>query len=144
MAEGDATAYNNFLEQLLNGAVDLVGDTINIALIGSGYAFDRTGNPGYATISGDEITATGYTAKGKSLAGKTTVQNDTAHNVKYDANDLTWTSLAATTIAHAIMFDDTVTAPVADILLVRWEIGTNSNGGDYKLAFNAAGVLILS
>lgn len=144
MAEGDATAYNHFLEQLLLGNIALVADTINMVLIGNGYAFDRTGNPGYANISANEITAAGYTAKGLSLATKTVVQNDTANNAKYDAADLTWTSLAATTIAHAILFDETVTAPVADPLLIRWEISTNSNGGDYKLVFHANGIALLS
>lgn len=144
MAEGDATAYNHFKEQLLLGNIALVADTINIALIGAGYAFNQDGNQGYADISANEITAAGYTAKGIALAGKAVAQDDTANTANWDANNVTWTSLGATTIAHAIIFDDTVTAPVADPLLIRFEIGTNANGGNYILSFNASGIATLS
>ena len=144
MAEGDATVYNNYKELLLNGDVDLVNDTLNMILLGSGYTLDATGNPGYSDVSANEIGATGYTAGGKALTGKAVTQNDTANVGEFDAADVAWTSLATTTINHAVLYDDTITAPVADPLLIHWEIATNSNGNDYTLQFAATGVLRIS
>jgi hypothetical protein len=147
VAEGDATVYNHMKEQLLLGNIDLVNDVINMILVGPGYAFSPDGNQSYndATITGNEITAVGYTAKGKALAGKTVTQDDGNDRAMYDASDVTWTSLATTSITNAILIDDTVTAPVADPLLIRFEIATNSNGGNYQLAFNAAtGIALLN
>jgi hypothetical protein len=127
MAEGDATAYNHFKEILLLGDVDLVADVIKIFLLGAGYGFTPDGNNGYADINANEITTTtGYTAGGATLTGKAVAQDDTANTANWDAANVTWTSLAATTIAHAVIYDDTVTAPVAD------------------LSFNASGILTLS
>lgn len=143
MAEGDATVYNHAKEQFLLGNIDLVADTLKMILLGSGYSFSPDGNPGYASVSANEITGAGYTAGGKTLGTKTVTQNDTADNAKFDAADVTWTSLATATIAHAVLWDDTPTAPVADPLLIRWEIATNSNGNDYTLQFAGTGVLVL-
>lgn len=144
MAEGDATVYNHAKEQFLLGNIDLVADTLRMVLLGSGYSFNPDGNNGYANVSAQEITGAGYTAGGKTLATKTVTQNDGADNAKFDAADVTWTSLATATIAHAVLYDDTPTAPVADPLLIRWEIATNSNGNDYTLQFAGTGVLVLS
>jgi hypothetical protein len=144
MAEGDASVYNNFKEMLLLGKIDLSADTLKLTLLGSGYSFVATGNPAYTTISGDEITATGYTSGGETLGSLAVTQDDTANRGEFDAADVTWTSLAATTIAHAVLWDDSPTTPVADPLLIRWEIGTNSNGGDYTLSFHTDGILLLS
>lgn len=147
MAEGDGTAYNHFKEQLLLGEIDLVDDTLKICLIGNGYAFNPDGNNGYANISANEIVASNYSAGGETLTGKTVTQNDTADNAMFDAANVTWTSLGAPTagtLAHAIIYDETVTAPVADPLLIRFEIDTQPNGGNYTLDFNAAGIAVLS
>lgn len=144
MAEGDITTYNNALELILLGDLHFDTDVFKVVLLGSGYSFVRTGNPGYANISAQEITAAGYTAAGASITGKSVAQNDTANNAKWDGADVTWTSLATTTIAHAVAYNDTITAPVADPLIFRMEIGTNSNGGDYSIIWNAAGILVLS
>jgi hypothetical protein len=144
MAEGDITTYNHGLEEIMRGHVEFDADTFKVVLLGSGYSFLRTGNNGYANISAQEITAAGYSAGGETLAGLTVVQNDTANNAKWDATDVTWTSLATTTIAHLVCYDDTITATVADPLIFRMEIGTNSNGGDYSVIWNASGILVLS
>lgn len=144
MAEGDITVYNHAKEQIMLGAVDFSGDNLRLILLGSGYSFLQTGNPGYASVSANEISTSGYTATGKLLAGKTVTQNDTANNAKWDASDVTWTSLGTTTIAHAVIYDDSITAPVADPLICRVEITTNSNGNNYTVSWNAAGILVLS
>jgi len=146
MAEGDATVYNNFKERLLHGEIDLVGDNLKMILLGSGYTPVYTGNPAYAdtAITTNEISTTNYTAGGESLGTKSISQDDTANRGVFDAADVVWTSLGTTTIAHAILYDDTITTPTAKPLLIRWEIGTNSNGNNYTLSFHTDGVLLLS
>lgn len=142
MAEGDATGYNNLFEQLMLKTLDFVNDAFKIALLGSGYSPTYTGNPGYANLT-DEITASNYSAGGKAISGKSVTQNDTANQATWDSNDLTWTSLGATSIAHAVLYDDTITTPVADPLLIHWEITTNSNGNNYTL-LTPNGLMVIS
>ena len=145
MAEGDGVAYNHAKEQFLIGGLDLSVATLKIALFGSGYSLDIDGNNGYANVSAQEITVTGgYTAGGKTLTGNTVTQDDGNDRAKFDAANVTWTSLETATIAHAIIYDDNITTPVAKPLIFHFEIATNSNGNDYTLNFHTNGIALLS
>ena len=147
MAEGDITFYNNFKEQLMLKQVDLDTDTFKLVYLGSGYTFNQDGaNPAYAdtAITSNEITAANYSAGGHSLTSLTVTQNDASDYAKWDAGDVTISSLGTTTIAHGVVVDDSITAPTADILCFRVEIGTNANGGNYTMSWNAGGIAQLS
>jgi hypothetical protein len=66
--------------------------------------------------------------------------------VKFDANDpAAWTSLgplSPATPSHAILWDDTV---AGDPLVCYFVLGTTAtNGGNYTLSFNAAGILTIT
>jgi uncharacterized protein YjbI with pentapeptide repeats len=148
MAEGDATVFNHFKEILLHGEVDLVDDTLKVILLDTLYSFSADGSLGLADVDSREITATGYTAGGCTLAGGAVTQRDTVDNANFDGTDLTWANLGSDNIIAAVLYDDTVTATgvgsVADPLLIYWEIATNSNGGNYTLQWGASGLLVLS
>ena len=143
MAEGDITLTNQLKAWWLGGIVDLDTDTIKVALV-NGYTFNADNNHGYANFSANEISATGYSAGGATLTGLTITTNDTGDYGKWDAANVTWASLAAATITAALIYDDTMTAPVADGLLAEVEIGTNSNGGNYSINWNAGGIIQIS
>ena len=143
MAEGDITFSNQFKAWLLGGLVDLDTDTIKVALV-NGYSFNADNNHGYANFSANEVSATGYSAGGATLTGLTITTNDTGDYGKWDAADVTWTSLATASISAALIYDDTMTTPVADGLIGKVEIGTNSNGGNYTISWNAGGIAQLS
>ena len=144
MAEGDAHVYNHFKEILLLGDVDLVADTLKVILTDSLYTFSADGSLGLADVNSREITSSTYNVGGCTLAGKAVTQIDTADKAKFDATDLTWASLATDVIRGAILYDDTPTTPVADPLLIFWELATNSNGGNYTLQWGASGILLLA
>lgn len=143
MAEGDITFANQAKAWLLGGILDLDTHAIKVALVNA-YSFNPDNNHGYANFSGNEITVTGYTAGGKALTGLTITTNDTGDYGKWDANDVTWTSLATATITAALLYDDTLTTPVAKGLLAKMEIATNSNGGNYTISWAAGGIAQLS
>ncbi|MHA2428873.1 MAG: hypothetical protein ACXADB_12695, partial [Candidatus Hermodarchaeia archaeon] len=109
MAEGDISVYNNAKEAMLLKLWDFDTDQFKCCLLGSGYTFNPDVNPGYADISVNEIATTNYTATGEILATLTVTQDDTNDRAKWDAADITWTSLGTTTIAHAVIYDDTIT-----------------------------------
>lgn len=146
MAEGDGFVFNHFKEQVLLGAIDLVTDQIKVALISSGWTPTIDGDVGYATVSANELSGTGYTAGGEILGGtKSVTQDDTNNRAAFDTTvDTTWTGLDAGTPGVAFMYDDAVTTPVADPGIAYWEVTTPSNGGDYTLQWNANGILLLT
>lgn len=142
MAEGDITFSNHFKAGLLGGVYDLDTDTIKVALT-NGYTFNPDNNHGYNDITGTQIAVSGYTAGGATLTGLTITTNDGGDYGKWDAGDVTWSSLATTTIDGAQIYDDTVTTPVKP-LIANVAISTNSNGSNYTISWNAGGIAQLS
>lgn len=147
MAEGDALVYNQFKHALLHGDCKLTSDTVKVALLDSLYTNSVDQASGFQSVNSREITSTGYNAGGCTLASKTAVRYDSQDNARFDAADLTWANLGTDVIRHAVAYDDTVTATmagaIADVLMIHWEIATNSNGGNYTLAFGSSGILEL-
>jgi hypothetical protein len=147
MAEGDGVVYNNFKERVMEGAFDLTSDTIKIALV-SGYTANIDTHTAWNTTSAPgslEFAATGnYTEK--TLTSLAVTQDDANDRGKFDAADVTWSSLnlSATSASpsHAVMYKDHATA--TDELICYWEVTTASNGGNYTLQFNTAGILTIS
>lgn len=142
MAQGDGFAFNNFKEQVLIGAMNLAsaGDQIKVALIGPGWTQTIDGEVTYATVSGSELSGTGYTAGGEILGAQTVVQDDANDRAAFDGNDVTWTAIDAGTPATAFMYS--VTA--ANQGMMYWELTTATNGGDYTLQWGALGIMLLN
>lgn len=149
MAEGDGFIYNNFKEQVMEAEFNLAtaGDVLKLILV-SGH----TPNIDTHTIKGDVVadeysTATGYTAGGETLAGQDVTQDDSNDRGVFDATDVTWTSLgplSPATPSHAILYDDTNTAPV-DPLIAYWVLGTTAtNGGNYTIQWGTNGIILLT
>ena len=133
--------YNNFKEQLLKSAVsDLsaVGTTVRVSLH-SGYTPNIDTHQVYADVSATEMSGTGYTAGGVAVGSKTVTQDNTNDRAAFDAADATWTGLNVGTPSHAIIRDAT-----ADVLIGYWAVTTPTNGGDYTLAFDSTGIVLLT
>lgn len=147
MAQGDITFYNDFKEQIAKKVHGLTADTLKITLHTS-YTPDIDTHQVWADVSATEYgSGSGYTAGGKTLSSVTVTQDDTNNRMVIDAADVTWSALGAlspATPSHAIIWNDTPTSP-ADPLIAYIELGsTATNGGDYTIQWNAAGVATLT
>jgi hypothetical protein len=147
MAEGDVVFYNDFKEQLQLKIHDMDTDTIKVTLH-TGYTPNIDTHQVWADVSATEYgTGAGYTAGGKTLASLLVTQNNANDRGEFDAANVVWTLLGPLTPAtpsHAIVWNDTPTAP-ADPLICYIELGvTATNGGDYTLALNATGLYTLT
>lgn len=140
MAEGDASVHNQFKKQLMLKTLDLDSDTFKMAMYTASYTWSTDGTD-VAYSATNEIAATGYTAGGQALTGLAVTQDDTNDWAKWDANDVTWTSLAAAAPRHALLYDDTT---AVKYVLIHWELATDSNGGNYTLQFNTNGIMTIS
>lgn len=116
---------NEFKDLLFRKIVDLDNDTIKIILMAAGFTFDRVNHNVYANVSASELpTANGYTVGGVSLTGSTITRNDTTHIVTCSFNNATWTATGGSIVAQgAIIFDDTVAAPVVDPVIGYIDFG---------------------
>jgi hypothetical protein len=147
MAEGDGAFYNNFKEQSWEGVFQLQtgGHSIKVTLH-TGYTPDIDGHVGWSDVSATEYTsADGYTSNDKTLGSQDVTQDNTNNWGKWDAADVTWTSLGPLTPAtpsHAILWDDDV---AGDPLICYFELGTTAtDGSDYTLQFGANGIAVLA
>jgi hypothetical protein len=141
MAAGDGHVFNNFKEQLLLKTIDCVGDTFKVALYSDAFDAGDIDGAAPAYSNTNEISVSGYTASGSTVGSKTVTQDDANNRAAWDAADQTWPSLATATIQQVILYDDSTATKWN---CIAWEIGTNSNGGNYTLAFAATGMLLLS
>jgi hypothetical protein len=146
MAEGDGLIYNNFKEQLMEEFFNLAsgGDTVELTLH-STYTADIDLHTQWADVSASEISGSGYTAGGETLANQDATQDDANDRGKFDADNVTWAScgpLSTPTPAAAILWDNSA---AGDELICSWTLGTTAtNGGDYTLAFHGDGIILLT
>lgn len=134
--------YNDFKEQLLRGTFDLSANTIKVALVAA-YTPNIDTHTSFADITAVEVTGTGYTARGNAVANKTVTQDNTNDRAAFDGDNVTWTALSVGTPSHAVIYKDTGTNSTS-LLIGYWAISTASNGGDYTLAFDATGIVLLT
>jgi hypothetical protein len=140
MAQGDGALYNEFKEELMKGLIDMDGHTFKIMLV-SGYTPNIDSHNGYSDVSANEISGSGYTAGGATLASLTVTKDTTNDRAAWDAADTTWNNLNAGTPSHAIAYDD---SHASKCLVGYWEVTTPSNGGNYTLQFGSNGIVTLT
>lgn len=130
--------YNRFKANLMNKELDLEADTIKVALLDSDHAFTATHNQ-WSEVSTNDISGTGYTTGGTTLAGKAVTQ---AATTKWDATDVSWTT-ASFTAAHAVIYDDTTTN---DDLIASIDFGGDQTvtAGTFTIQWHADGIITLA
>lgn len=126
--------YPRFKQGLLAGELDLSADSIKASLIDSAsYTYSST-DTGYAA----DVAAGAKIAESSAL-GSAAITDGT-----FDTADFTWGSVSGNQSEDIILWDDTVTTPVADALVAFYDTGMTGmpvtpNGGDINVTVNASG-----
>ncbi|MFF8482897.1 hypothetical protein [Streptomyces antibioticus] len=108
--------YGPAIGKALGKQIDLVNDTIKVALVTASYTPNRDTHDEWADVSTYEMSGTGYTAGGKALTSKTWTYSNSNDAWTFDAADSTWTSITAS-FRYAVIYDDTVSGkPLLGIL----------------------------
>jgi hypothetical protein len=154
MAFGSSSKiFSSYITDALNNtaALDANSDTIKVALFGNSGTPDQTvasANTAYNAgqwTSGNEVTATGWTAGGLSLAS---IASGFSSNVyTFDAADKAGGASDTVTNAYGVLiYDDTLTTPVADQGMCYNAFGgANSvTSGTFTVVFNASGIFALT
>lgn len=135
MASG---VYNRFKANILNKVVDMEADTLKVMLLDSNHSFTATNNV-IGDVSANEISGTGYTAGGATLANGAVTQ---AATTKFDADDTSWTT-ATFTANHAVIYDDTVGT---DDLIASYDFGGAQavSAGTFTISWHADGIITIT
>lgn len=128
--------YNDYLEELHKGNIDLVNDVFRAILLTDSYTPDATDHD-YDDISANEVAnGSGYTTGGKTI---TQSFAEVAGVATFDASDLSW-ALASFTCRYLVIFDD---SHADDLLVCCLDMLANKTGlGDkFNARFNASGII---
>lgn len=136
--------YNSFKRDIMNGAIDLDTDAINVMLVTSTYTPNIDTHTKRSDIT-NEISGTGYTAGGSALASKTVTVDNTGDKGVFDAADLSW-STATFTARGAVLYKARGGASTADELLAYIDFVTDRScsAGTFTLQWDTAGIINLT
>ena len=136
--------YNSFKRDIMNGAIDLDTDTIKVMLVTSSYTPDQDTHTKRSDIT-NEVTGTGYSAGGATLANKSVAVDNTDNEGVFDADDPSWAT-ATITARGAVYYKSRGGVSSADELLFYQDFGADitSTGGTFLIALNAEGLLNLN
>jgi hypothetical protein len=130
-------------------AVDVVADVVKVALFTNTVTnpnFDTNTAWNAAPFNANEVTGTGYTAGGNAIANDAiTVASPSAGMLKYDGDDVAWTTATFSGARGALIYDDTITTPVADPALILVNFGADFavTGGTFTIQWHANGIFTL-
>lgn len=130
-----STASNKIKYLLATKIIDFANDTFKIILMQSGFSFNVDTHHGYSDVSASELaTANGYTAGGATLAGVAVTEDDTDNRTEITWSNKSWTASGGSIgpTPGAIIYDDTVAAPIAKPVVGYIDFGgdqTQADGG---------------
>ena len=99
----------------------------------------RTPTPRTAIANGN-----GYTTGGATLAGKTITYDSASDQVRWDANDVSWTFTASKTWRNGVIWINTAGASTTDPLyaVLVWD-SDQTVSTSYTLQWDSAGILFI-
>lgn len=135
--------YNAAKVSFLKADIDLLVDTIRLILLDNTYTGNIDSQDFWDDISSDEVSGTGYSSGGETLANRTVTQDDTDDEGVFDADDVTWTT-ATFTARYAVLVKWTGT-PGTSNLIGYWDFGGDKSpaGVDFTVQFAAEGIINL-
>jgi hypothetical protein len=132
--------YNSFKTEILKKSIDLLNDTINVALCNN-YVYVNT-HTQYSDIISTQCPATGnYITGGKELTGKTCTTDNTQDRAVFKVADPSVWSNSTITATHAIIYDNTTSTKwlIACIDFNGTQISTN---GTFTVTWDATNGVI--
>lgn len=128
------THYNYFKKFLVDGSgIDLVNDTIKLALCTSSYTPDIDTHDYFDNIT-NELSGGGYTSGGNTLDNFSLTVDTTNDRLKIDADDESFTSLTGTNVRYGIIYKSTGTASTSP-LIAYVDFGENKTFANGTLTF---------
>ncbi len=120
--------------------VDFTADTIKVAIATSSYVPDQDAHDFFDDIT-NEITGTGYSAGGVTLASTTVTYDSASNETRLDAADASWSS-STFTGRYAIIYKSTGVAGTSPLMgYVDFGADQSVSAGTFSLVWDSTGVL---
>jgi len=139
-----AKLYGKFFTSVMNKEADLNSDTMKVMLTTSSYTPDQDAHD-YKDDVTNEVTGTGYTAGGATLANCTFTYTGATNVWKFDADDTTWSS-STITARYAVIYDSTPGSDATRPLVCYVDFGQDmsSSAGNFSIVWDSAGIFTVT
>lgn len=135
-----AKFYGNAFVSAFNKEVDFNSDTIKAMLCTSTYTPDQDAHQYKSSVT-NEVTGTGYTAGGATIASPSITYTGATNTLKLDGGDVSWAS-STITARYAVVYDDTPATDATKPLICWVDFGADvsSSNGTFSVTWDAAGI----
>lgn len=138
-----ARLYGKAHSNAYKGLINLPSDTIKVMLTTSAYTPDQDNHEFLSSVT-NQVTGTGYTAGGATLANKTLTYDTATNTVKFDADDVSWSSSTITARTYVI-YKDTGTAGTSPLIAYGSESAdVSTTNGTFSLVWDSAGIFTIA
>lgn len=135
--------YGSLPAKLANKEIDFDTDTIKVALATSLYTPDQDAHAYFSSIT-NEVTGTGYTAGGATLASKTVTYTAGTNTQAFDAADTTWPA-STITARYAIVYESTGTAATSALIgYVDFGADVSTTADTFTITWGAGGLFTIA
>jgi hypothetical protein len=134
--------YNAGKAAILRGDINPLSDTLKVALVTASYTADKDNHDFFNDVSG-EVSGTGYTAGGKTLASLAVTQDNANDRAVLTAATAVW-AVASFSARGAVLYKATGN-PATSPLLAYMDFGITHtvSGEDFYLEWNPSGIIYL-
>lgn len=134
--------YNAAKKKLMEGTFNLTSDTIKVALVTSSYTPNIDTEDFFDDVSSYEVSGTGYTAGGPTLANKS-ITVDTGNDwATFDADDVALTNVTVSNVRYLVIYKSTGTPSTSPLIAVIDLAANKSAAGDtFTIQWSANGIL---
>jgi hypothetical protein len=134
--------YGNFVVKSFNKEIDWDSDTIKVALLTNAYTPNQDAHDYFDDVVANQVTGTGYTSGGLTLANKTNTYNSSTNVIVLDADDVTWAS-STITARYAVIYDATPATDATRPLIGYVDFGSDqsSSNGNFTITWDSTGIV---
>lgn len=132
--------YGNAFVHAFNKRIDFDSDTIKVALCSNTYTPDQDAHDFFDDVTA-EVTGTGYTAGGATLANASLAYAAGTNTLKLDGDDTSWAT-ATITARYAVIYDATPGTAATNPLIAYVDFGADvtSTAGTFLISWHADGI----
>ena len=137
-----AKLYDLAFTSLANKEIDWGTDTVKVMLTTSTYVPNQATHQYKSSVT-NEVTGTGYTARGATLGSKT--EAIASHVKTFDAADTSWTT-STITARYAVIYDSSPASDATRPLLGYVDFGADvvSTAGTFSITWDPAGIFSIT
>lgn len=140
-----AKLYGLALQAFVEKKIDVINDTINVALVTSAYTPNQDTDQFWSTPQVDEVAGTGYTAGGQALGTKAATYTAATNVLAFTAANTSWAN-STLTARYAVIYDATPGTAATDLLIAYVDFGADvsSTAAAFTITWDAAGIFTIT